>query len=284
MKYESHEPNIPLIASGVAVGFVGLIVLWGSWYTIDQGERGVILRNGAVTGTAEPGLHFKAPLIDSVRYITTQDFNMQFKAVQAYSKDQQPAALRVSVTAKVTDPVAVYSNYGSLDGLRDRTISPRTYQQVENIFGQYDAIRAVQERVQLGVDAVAAIRASLSQVPVEIISVQIENIDFSDSYEKAVEARMQAVVQQQQAEAQKAKRITDADASAYEVRAAADAAAHRIDVVSTAEATAIQKRGDALKANPGLVSLTTAEKWNGVLPTTMVPGGAVPFISTGKPQ
>jgi hypothetical protein len=31
--------------------------------------------------------------------------------------------------------------------------------------------------------------------------------------------------------------------------------------------------------NPNLVALVPAERWNGVLPTTMVPGSAVPFVS-----
>jgi hypothetical protein len=35
----------------------------------------------------------------------------------------------------------------------------------------------------------------------------------------------------------------------------------------------------ALGTNPNLVTLVQAERWNGVLPTTMVPGSAVPFVS-----
>ena len=34
-----------------------------------------------------------------------------------------------------------------------------------------------------------------------------------------------------------------------------------------------------LGTNPNLVTLVQAERWNGVLPTTMVPGSAVPFVS-----
>jgi hypothetical protein len=30
------------------------------------------------------------------------------------------------------------------------------------------------------------------------------------------------------------------------------------------------------------VNLTTAERWNGVLPQQMVPGGTVPFINVGR--
>ena len=50
-----------------------------------------------------------------------------------------------------------------------------------------------------------------------------------------------------------------------------------------AEATAIAARAKALADNPAIIQLTQAEKWNGALPTTMVPGSAVPFLNvTGK--
>jgi hypothetical protein len=46
--------------------------------------------------------------------------------------------------------------------------------------------------------------------------------------------------------------------------------------------TALRKaRAKALGTNPNLVTLMQAERWNGVLPTTMVPGWAVPFVSVG---
>ena len=56
-------------------------------------------------------------------------------------------------------------------------------------------------------------------------------------------------------------------------------AIHRL---GNAEATAISARGKALGDNPHLVTLVQAEKWNGVLPVTMVPGGTVPMITLGK--
>jgi hypothetical protein len=43
--------------------------------------------------------------------------------------------------------------------------------------------------------------------------------------------------------------------------------------------SAIKAKGDALAANPNLVALIQAERWNGVLPTTLVPGSTVPFLN-----
>ncbi len=116
-------------------------------------------------------------------------------------------------------------------------------------------------------------------------SVQIENIDFSQQYVASIEARMQAEIdvqkiqqQYQQQEVRAKITVVNAQAEADARLATAKADAQSIQLRGDAEAQAIKARGDALKQNPDLVSLTAAERWNGVLPTTMVPGGAVPFV------
>ena len=281
--------NIPkgALGAGVVV-IVVLLILISTYFTIDQGERGVILHNGAIVGEAEPGLHFKMPVITSIAKISVQIQKESFSKdpqgdtrMQAYSRDQQPATIAMSVNYHVTDASQVYAQYGSLEGMEARVINPKAYEQLKNVFGQFDAADAIQKRASLNAEVYAAIRGAV-RGPVVIDSVQIEDISFSQQYEAAVEARMQAIVKQQQAEADKQKRIIDADASAYEVKAAADAKAHQIEVQGAAEAGAIKARGDALRDNPGLPTLTAAEKWNGVLPTTMVPGNALPFLNLAK--
>lgn len=54
--------------------------------------------------------------------------------------------------------------------------------------------------------------------------------------------------------------------------------AESIRLKGEAEATAINAKGKALRDNPALVALIQAERWNGQLPTTMVPGATVPFM------
>jgi regulator of protease activity HflC (stomatin/prohibitin superfamily) len=258
------------IASLVLIGIVVLFlitVLSSSWYTVDQGERGVVLRNGAVIGEAEPGLGFKIPLIDTVEHIAIQSLNSRYSDVKTYSRDQQPATLRVSITYHVTNARVVYSDYQSIQGMIDRLVTPQVYTWAENIFGQFNAVSAVQDRAQLNTELAIALRKVI-RGPLLIESVQIENIDFSGKYEEAVEARMEATVRQQQAEAEAASTRTRADAAAYAVKAQGEA-----------EASAIRNRGDALRDNPGLPALVTAEKWDGHLPTTMPPGGTVPFLN-----
>lgn len=283
---EFNFSKLPKGIIGIGAGVLALlVVLFSTAYTIDEGERGVVLRLGRIVGEAGPGLHFKIPVINSVEKISVQIQKKAFERtpqgdtrLETYSRDQQPATIAMAINYHVTDPSGVYAQYGSLANMRNRVINSRAFDQLKTVFGQFDAADAIQKRTLLNTQVFEAIRKAITG-PVVVDSVQIEDIVFSNQYETAVEMRMQAIVKQQQAEADKQKRIIDADASAYEVKAAADAKAHQIEVQGKAEAGAIQARGDALRNNPALPTLVAAEKWNGVLPTTMMPGNTVPFIN-----
>ena len=55
----------PLVL-GAGVAIAALFIVFSTYFTIDQGERGVILHIGALAGAAPPGLHFKMPIITSI--------------------------------------------------------------------------------------------------------------------------------------------------------------------------------------------------------------------------
>ena len=255
-------------------GLLAVYVIFASWYQVDQGERAVVLRFGALVGEAGPGPHLKVPFIDTVRKITVQNQNRRYQTLEAYSRDQQPANLTVSVTFVVSEPSAIYEQYGDLEGAVMRLIDPRVMSGVKSIFGQYDAVRAIQERVALNQDFSSAVTSAITG-PISVISVQIENIDFSDAYEQSVEQRMLAQVEIQRREQN--LRTTEVEAQIARTRAEGEAEAIRLR--GEAEASAIRARADALRANADLVQLQAVEKWDGKLPATMVPSTALPFIN-----
>lgn len=282
----------PLLIGGIAAAAL-VAIAFGTSYTIDEGERGVLLRNGAVVGTAEPGRGFKVPLIDSVARVPISQQSVAWigeTALHAYSNDQQPATIAISVIFHVpADRVnEVYIGYGGMAGLSARLLDRVVPQQLKIVFGRFNAVTAIQNRDKLNAEVQAAVVAA-ARGPVVIDSVQIENIDFSDAYEQSIEARMLAEVEvqklRQNAEREKVQAeitMTQAQAQASAALAQAEADAEAIRLRGEAEAKAIRARGEALRDNPNLVMLVQAEKWNGVLPTTMVPGGAVPFLKVEK--
>ncbi len=286
---------------GFILGLVAVTVVFGSWYTIDQTQRGVLLRNGAFVEVVQPGLHFKWPWIEAVYKIDMQTHNKIYgkdattgrSVMEAYSADQQPASLRVSVTLHISpDKVGdMYARFGGdYEAAISRLITPHVYERVKVVFGQYTAQRAITNRGQLNADAAKSLIEAISYDPVfSIDSAQIEDITFSGEYIKSVEARMQAEVEvaryRQQLEREKVQAdiaVTQANGRANSVVAEAEANAKAIRLRGDAEAQAIQARGEALSKNPNLVNLVQAERWNGTLPTTMLPGGAIPMLTLGK--
>jgi regulator of protease activity HflC (stomatin/prohibitin superfamily) len=284
------------MAGAILAFLVVFSAFFGGFYTVDQSERAVLTTNGAYTATAEPGLHFKVPFIQGVTHISIQQRATRWdcdhegsSCMQAYSRDQQPADLRVSVIwhALPDRMEQIYTQYGgSLDAVMTRLISPKASQAVKTVFGQYTAVSAVQNRAQFNAAVNEAVQRDIdTNAPIIVDSVQVENIDYSDAYEQSVEARMLAEVEvqkrTQELEQQKIAAqitVTQAQAQADSQLAVARANAEATRIQGEATAAAIKARGDALRDNPGLVALTQAERWNGVLPVTMVPNGAVPML------
>ncbi len=279
-----------LVFAGVVAAVLALLLL-NTFFTVDQGYRGVHLRLGAVVAIAQPGLGFKVPFIDRVVMVRTQTNSKIYERMETYSRDQQLAELRMSVTYRLVPELVdeVYAQYGSEDGLVSRLIDRRVNELARTVFGQFNAVEAIQERSSLNRQIYDAIIAVVDKPMVVIESVQIEDIAFSSAYEQSVEARMMAEVEverrsqeleQQRIQAQIVVTQAQGDADARVAQATAQAEATRL--AGDAEASAIRAKGEALRDNPELIALTTAENWDGVLPVTMVPGGAVPFLDLGQ--
>src|SRR5690348_11089280 len=142
------------------VALVVLMILAGSWYTIDQTQRGVLLRNGALVEVVQPGLHFKWPLIDNIVKIDMQTHTHSWAKVNSYSADQQPADLKISITIRTSpDKVPeVYSRFaGDLKAAVERLVTPLMNKEVKIVFGQYTAVRAITQRGPLNTDVTRAL-------------------------------------------------------------------------------------------------------------------------------
>src|SRR5690554_2001580 len=279
-----------LIVIGILV-VLAVIVAFNGFFTVDQGYRGVHLRLGAVVGIAQPGLGFKIPFLDRVVMIRTQTNSKVYDNMETYSRDQQLAELRMSVTYRlVPDAVdQVYAQFGSEEGLVTRLIDRRVNELARTVFGQFNAVEAIQQRSNLNRQIYEQVLEAIDTPIVVIESVQVEDVAFSTAYEQSVEARMMAEVEvqrrSQELEQQRIQAqivVTQAEGAAEARIAEARAQAEATILAGEAEAQAIRAKGEALRDSPELIALVTAEAWNGQLPTTMPPGGTVPFINISQ--
>lgn len=294
-KYDPYEREKALakriagVAGMVVAVIVALNLLFGSFYTVEQGERGIHTRMGAIVDISEPGMHLKFPFIDAVKRFSIRTQTTKWmradgadSRMESYSNDQQPADISMVVNwSPQTDErsiVSAYTKYGSVQGMQNALIVPSTQEGFKNIFGRYTSVTAIQKRAILNAEVAGEVLRLTKDYPIKIESVQVQDIAFSDAYEEAVEARMTAQVNVERKTQEKLTAQINADMQVI----GAEAEAKATKLQGDAEAGAIKAKADALAQNARLVEYTAAQRWDGKLPETMVPGGAVPMLNLAR--
>lgn len=166
--------------------------------------------------------------------------------------------------------------------VRDALVKSASTKSVESIYGvgKSDLISEVEDHVRKQVSEIGIIIERVYWVgdlrlPPSVTQAINAKIDAT---QKAIQRENDVRTAQAQAAIDVAKAQGEADAKLAHARAEAES----ILLKGEAEAKAIKLRADALAANENLVELTKAERWNGVLPTSMIPNSAVPFIEVGN--
>ncbi|MEQ8858797.1 MAG: FtsH protease activity modulator HflK [Pseudomonadales bacterium] len=93
-----------LVAVAVVYGFFGL-------YQIDQGERGVVFRFGAVQeDVVMPGLHWNPPVIDVVQKVNVTRVNSHSHQALMLTEDENIVDVALTVQYVANDPIAYLVN------------------------------------------------------------------------------------------------------------------------------------------------------------------------------
>ncbi|MBQ8708691.1 MAG: hypothetical protein IJ523_11445 [Succinivibrionaceae bacterium] len=293
----SNKDKRPLIYVGATVALALLIaVINHTIVVVDEGEKGVVTTFGEISNTFEPGLHFAIPGVQQVHKYSTRVHKNVFGATKdsilsAYSYDQQIIeSYRISITwqyngTKIED---VYKQFGVNETIFHTVVSPLVQQTSKILFGHYTSQTIVQKRSELSKELDNSIKNQLKDYPIIVLSVQIEDVNFSRSYENIIEQTAQkkqevekAKNELQKVEIESQQLVARAESANKAKKLEADARAYAIRVQAEAEANAIKLKAEALKANKELVALTIAEKWNGSVPHTVLgeASGVVPIFS-----
>lgn len=296
---DKDKQDVKLIKPALIWIFLFLFGIWSFFniYFIDEGERCVKTTFGEVSGTWEPGLHFKFPLFQSVEVYNVRVQKTVFgdteNILTAYTNDQQIIkSYVISITWKYdANRIAeVYKNFGSSrsnNSVFYTVVSPLVQQTSKTILGQYTASTIVQERAKLESALDIKLKEKLANYPISVIGVQLEDVNFSETYEQVIEQTAQkkmeidkAKNELQKIEIESKQAVAKADAENKAIKLRADADAYQIEIKAKAEANAIKLKAEALKANKELIDLTIAEKWNGNVPQTVIgdKGSLVPLL------
>jgi regulator of protease activity HflC (stomatin/prohibitin superfamily) len=265
---KAGKPSV-LVLVGLGAVLVGIIVVlvlvFGSWVTIDAGHRGVVLRMGAVTGQIMgEGFNGKAPWITSVIEMEVRVQKEQVKTEGA-SKDLQNVSAEVAANLRI-DPakVAVLYQTVGLDYM-DRIVAPAMQESIKAAIAKYTAEELITKRELVRGDIKALMVAKLEAHGIILEETNIVDFDFSRSFNDSIEAKVTAQQNALAAENKLAQVKFEAQQRIAEAEGKAKA--------MTVEALALQ-------SNPAILQLRALEKWDGVLPR--VTGAAVPFIDVEK--
>tara|TARA_B110000091_G_C13774105_1_gene458061 strand:- start:604 stop:1467 length:864 start_codon:yes stop_codon:yes gene_type:complete len=265
---------------------VGIILLMGSIYTVNEGHIGIVKRFSEAKEQVNPGLHFKVPFIDSVEEIEVRTRKNEEKMASS-TKEQMPVTVSVSVnwTVDKTAALELFRQYGGLTQFESRILDPRFRSATKDVIPQFDAEKLIQDRAS----AIQAIEANLIEemkdFPVTVDNIQIENIQLPAKYltsietkqtEKNLAAAEEHKLARQNLEAQ--RDVNTAKAKADGIKLVAIAEAESIRIKGLAEAEAITAKAKALGDNPLIVKLTEAQNWDGKLPTTILGGQNMPIL------
>jgi prohibitin 2 len=232
-----------------------VVVLLFFTATVETGSVGVITNFGKVTGTVlDSGWHIVGP-VDHVTDVSIRTINAQTDA-DCFSSDLQEVKITMAVQTHITKENAtkIYQNYG-LDYMGQAT--PKIIDALKAETAKYEAAEIIANRDRIRSEALKAAQGRLSGF-VEVDDLSIVNVEFSDDYEKAIEAKQ---VAQQRAEQAK-----------YELQQAQIDADTKV-AAAKGEAQAIEIRGDALAKNPAVIDLELINKWDGKAPETLVTNG-----------
>ena len=208
------------LAGGIlaALIIVGLIIAYGSVFTVYQTRQALVVRLGEpIRQVTQPGLHFKVPLIDSVIQIDNRILDLENPAQEVIASDQKRLVVDAFARYRIEEPLKFYQTVGSVERANSQ-LSILLNSALRRVLGEATLSDVVRDdRSQLMARVRDQLNAEAQAFGITIIDVRIRRADLPEQNSQAVYQRMQTERQQEAAQirAQGTQR-------AQEIRAKAD--------------------------------------------------------------
>ena len=289
----SRKTKKSLIIAGIVVVAL-LLVFITCTATVETGYTGIVTTFGKVEDvTLEAGLHFKSPF-QRIIAMDNREQKTSF-TTEAFSSDIQQVNIIGSINYAINKSTAMnlFKEVGT--DYFNKLVYPRMLEITKGVFSKYSAENLVANREKLSQDIRDGLYDELKDYGINVISLSIENLDFTDAFTDAVEAKQVAAQRKLQAEIEQAQMTMEtqqqaerqrinAEAQANVLKINADADAYATKVRSEAESEANKKIAESLTEN--LIRFNEVKNWDGKLPTYMAGEGSttVPVLQMGTEQ
>ena len=255
----------------LAVGFVVVILVYGSAFTVDETEQVIITQFGRPVGEAisDPGIHFKLPVIQIAIGFDKRFLEWDGDANQIPTRDKRFIWADTYARWKITDPLRFFERLRDelgaqsrlddiLDGETRNAIARHdlvdvvrsTNREPDAILLESEEETAVLEQIETGREAItrevlAQAQARTSDLGIELIDFQFKRINYVEEVQRDVFARM---IAERNRVAERYR--SEGEGEAARIRGESDRELKRIQ--SEAYRTAEEQRGKADAAATGV--------------------------------
>ncbi len=266
-----------ILAVAVFVGAVALSAI----QTVPTGHTGVVTTFGRVEEkTLDSGVHLVLPWQNVVK----MDNRVQKETVDlaCFSSDIQEVNLNYTINFQIkkSDAQTIYRTIGV--DYYHTVIMPCITESVKVVTARYTAEQLVGKRNELAAAIEMDLSEKLLNYNIELVSTSIENMDFTDAFTDAVEAKQVAQQNKLRAETEAEQKVIEAKAAAEVRKVNADAEAYEVRAKAEAEAEANRMISESLTQE--LINYTYAQSWNGELPTVLTGegGSMIPILNVNE--
>lgn len=282
------------------VPFIGLIIavicIVGSCISyVPTGYTGIITTFGKVhDNTLDAGINFHAPW-DKVITMDNREQRTPFQ-LEAFSKDIQQVDIQGSINYNI-DKTTAMNLYRDV-GVEYSTIliGPRIQEDVKIVIAKYTAENLIENRQSVSDLIYELIKDELSNKGINVISLALENVDFTDAFEAAVEAKQVATQEKQRAQTEQERMTMEEEAKAKRAVIVANAEAEKAVIAANADLEVVKIQAEAslyagqreAEMNQRIAEALTSDlikyyeikQWNGKLPT--VTTNSTPILNLGS--
>ncbi len=237
------SPRLNMILGLIAL-ILGAVAM--SVFTVDQRQYALVFQLGEVKRViTEPGLHFKLPLVQNVRFFDNRILTLESADPERFITSEKKNVLVDSfIKWRIVDPKLYYMSVGG-DEMRARTrLSQTVNAGLREEFGKrlvHDVISGERDKIMDRMREKADIDAR--RIGVKIVDVRLKRVELPDEVSGAVYSRMEA----------ERKRVanelrSEGAAEAEKIRADADRQREIIVAEAYRDAQKVKGEGDAKAA------------------------------------
>ena len=175
------------------ITIVALMLLMQSLYIIEQTERAVLLRFGAVvTADVQPGLHFKLPIAEEVKKFDARVLTLDSRPETYYTLEKKPLIVDSFAKWRIVDVPNYYTASSGDENRANRILQERVNEGLRNAMSRRDMHEVISgERDQLMQELTADLNRVMKEaVGIEVIDVRVKRIDLPTEVSTSVYDRM----------------------------------------------------------------------------------------------